>query len=1398
MRVHQLNRAGKAGSLILTAMKRKTYLLATLLALFVAGSVNAATYFLTTAGQGAAATAGNWNTGGVGGGGTAATNFTTNGDVFVISNTITGTFLNATFGSATASVTLQVESGGAIAVANPRTITIGAAGAVSTLYFKGTTVNQASGTGIITIITGSLIKTDNPAGLQGTNCSVAAATTLTISTTSDVEFSGATQTMTGVPATTIGTLTLSGSGTKTTASNLALSSLTIASGVNFTVAGTNNISNAGTSTINGTLTLSGSGTRAFTGLITVGGSGTWNNSGNTAVAINAGVTNGGTFTPGTNTYTFQTNTQSLSGAGTWGTFGTITASIGLTNNVAITATTVNAGAAITNAATGSINATTFNVTVAGTVNNGAITAGTMAITTPGTVTNNLTTNITTILSGTGAFTNAATGILDLQGAGGVITITTLTSTATGNKVLYSAAGAQTIKNTSYNQITLSGSGAKTTGFTVNGTGMLSMEGTATNGTLPTYTAGAKLQYKGTGNQAVGTEWPATNSTIVEFIIDQGASNSVTLNGNKNLSGASSSITVTTGKLDAGANTLLKTVTNGGTFSVASGATFTTANTAAVPFGTNGTFNFNTYTLNGTVEYNSASAQSVVALSYNNLNLTGGNRTLPTTGTVGVAGTLTAGAGTITTTSSTVSFNGSSAQSVPTLVGAGYNNLDITNSAGASLGASVTVGGALTLTSGDLSISANTLTLNGTATTTGTNSLIGGNTSNLSIGGSSSMGSLFFDQGSTANKTVNNLTVNSTGSVALGNNVRLRGTMTPTAGTFTSGGNLTIASEATVTGKVLAVGGGFSMVGNVDIERYVPAKGTRKWSFISSPISGVSIRTAWQDEVFITGSGTGGTACGAGVGNGGGSDRYNTNGFDVALLNTPSMYAYDQSQLSGNRWVSAANTSATLVAGKGYRLNIRGARGAADANCSSQLTSGSGSTVATLVSTGAFTSGNVSADVQGGTNGYTLLGNPYACEIDWDNAAWAALRATNNVTDNYWTYCPSNPSSTYTTYNGGILTNGCTISNGRYIASGQAFFVEKTTGGTATVGNFFQEAFKTSNTELGVYRTNITWTSRIRMGFKESNGDHIDEVVIRYANDPAITTAVNPYDAISFNSGTYIAALKGTTGYAIQSRPLGFVNDTVSIKVASSVTGNYKFTFTEFENFVEAAEIILLDVYMGTQQNVKTNPLYSFDVTSDVASQGSGRFKLVFRSSIALPLSSLTINASLRSNGVEVMWLVHAEQDITKYLVERSDNGRDFYSIGTVTANGSGLASVNYSFNDIQSLKGVTYYRVKSIDNRGAGKYSVVVKVKPGKSEAAVSIYPNPVNDKLNLIITNGDSYSKATAYVRNAQGRTIMQQVLNTVNGNASVDVSKLAAGLYFITIINAQGETLIEKFVKN
>ena len=150
-----------------------------------------------------------------------------------------------------------------------------------------------------------------------------------------------------------------------------------------------------------------------------------------AIEFQGGITNNGTFTAGSGTYTFDTNSQALTG--------------------------------------------TFvipNVTVSGTgvtlTNNNALTVATLlTITSPGILLNNGTITATTALSGTGTFTQGATGILNINFTGPA-GIATLTATATGNTVNYTGA-AQTVKATTYYNLTLSGSGVKTISTAASGT-----------------------------------------------------------------------------------------------------------------------------------------------------------------------------------------------------------------------------------------------------------------------------------------------------------------------------------------------------------------------------------------------------------------------------------------------------------------------------------------------------------------------------------------------------------------------------------------------------------------------------------------------------------------------------------------------------------------------------------------------------------------------------------------------------------------------------------------------------------------------------------------------------------------------------------------------------------------
>lgn len=116
-------------------------------------------------------------------------------------------------------------------------------------------------------------------------------------------------------------------------------------------------------------------------------------------------------------------------------------------------------------------------------------------------------------------------------------------------VNYGLAGAQTVVNTSYGNLTLSGSGLKSiTAATVNGT--LSLEGTATASAAPDYGVSASLRYGGSASQTTGPEFPSLFTAGGGVIIDNPSG--VVLNNNRTIS---TQLTFLNGKLGTGVYTL---------------------------------------------------------------------------------------------------------------------------------------------------------------------------------------------------------------------------------------------------------------------------------------------------------------------------------------------------------------------------------------------------------------------------------------------------------------------------------------------------------------------------------------------------------------------------------------------------------------------------------------------------------------------------------------------------------------------------------------------------------------------------------------------------------------------------------------------------------------------------
>lgn len=239
-------------------------------------------------------------------------------------------------------------------------------------------------------------------------------------------------------------------GTATGVFNVAAGGLLFAAGTINTI-GRSTLTITGSTVVDGTVEFtSATGTKTFIGGITINGS--WINTANEAITIRGGITNNGTFISGTGTYTFNTSSQILDGSQglTFGNGVAISGSISVTNN-----TSVSIVGSLTGSTTGS------------------------------------------------TWVNASNSILEAGNA--VLATGTLNASASDNLVNYIRAGTQTVKATTYYNLTLSGTSTKTTtGVTVNGT--LSMEGTATASVVPTYGSTATLQYNVTTARTTGVEW----------------------------------------------------------------------------------------------------------------------------------------------------------------------------------------------------------------------------------------------------------------------------------------------------------------------------------------------------------------------------------------------------------------------------------------------------------------------------------------------------------------------------------------------------------------------------------------------------------------------------------------------------------------------------------------------------------------------------------------------------------------------------------------------------------------------------------------------------------------------------------------------------------------------------
>jgi len=291
-----------------------------------------------------------------------------------------------------------------------------------------------------------------------------------------------------------------------------------------------------------------------------------------------------------------------------------------------------------------------------------------------------------------------------------------------------------------------------------------------------------------------------------------------------------------------------------------------------------------------------------------------------------------------------------------------------------------------------------------------------------------------------------------------------------------------------------------------------------------------------------------------------------------------------------------------------------------------------------------------------------------------------------------------------------------------------------------------------------------------------------------------TTAAGTYSA-TLTSGSYFKTATSPStvqaGFFLATGNSVTVNS-VTLNIIRSSDGAVIATCTQNN---PAAGQLCYEIF---DVDITTGMLFRYQFVIDFTTTGASgpqstlsfdNFGYSATSNAPLPVSFTGITALKKGTGVEVTWKVATEQDVIKYEIQRSTNGRDFVKVGLVNATGNSA----YTFIDNQPAAGINFYRVKNLDIDGRFKFTNLARINLSKI-ISLAAYPLPVMDVVN--IEHGNAL-KGLLTISTTTGQVIKTVQIKPEVTLTTINVATLKSGLYVVRFDNGQGSIESLKIVK-
>jgi len=183
----------------------------------------------------------------------------------------------------------------------------------------------------------------------------------------------------------------------------------------------------------------------------------------------------------------------------------------------------------------------------------------------------------------------------------------------------------------------------------------------------------------------------------------------------------------------------------------------------------------------------------------------------------------------------------------------------------------------------------------------------------------------------------------------------------------------------------------------------------------------------------------------------------------------------------------------------------------------------------------------------------------------------------------------------------------------------------------------------------------------------------------------------------------------------------------------------------------------------------------------------------------LPVELVKFDATCESNSTLVEWLTVSEINNEMFILEKSNDMKNFFEVARIPGAGSSNIEQSYSFMDKELFAGDNYYRLLQVDFDGRTSIIDPISINCSKEmlNADMIVYPNPFNDKVNIVI-EGLIDNEYVIEVYNDLGSVVFVQryLSSETNFHSVIDLSNLRPAVYSVRL-TSKNYVLNKKIVK-